>query len=171
MLKLWPKIRAKWDDATLSIFYGWRGCSVLGSGRDPAWTQRFTEMRKSYEELRFQPGVAEHEMVNHLRIAQEFMLASVWLYPTDFAETCCTNAIKARAAGCIPVTTHLAALDETAACSQGRLLPVSATDDEWLQAVAEVIDTSEDERGKMALEAIETYNLDSMLPAWGALLG
>lgn len=169
LLRMWPRILARWPDATLSTFYGWRGCSVLAAGNSD-WAQRFTSLRREYETLRHQKGVLEHEMVSHERIAQELMQASVWLYPTSFTETCCTLALKARVAGCIPVTTALAALEETAACPQGRLLPVDADDTAFIDAVAEIIDTSELARGQMAIEAIEKYNIHRALEAWERLL-
>lgn len=41
------------------------------------------------------------------------MSAGLWLYPTHFTEISCITAMKAQAAGAVPVTMTVAALDET----------------------------------------------------------
>lgn len=188
VLKLWGKILERWPDATLSIFYGWDGCKKLG-GADPGWVSRYTAVRRQFNELRWQKGVFDLGRVNHEQIAQEFMKSAVWLYPTSFSETWCTNAIKARAAGCVPVCTPKAALEESAKCEQTFYVPQPKGFDvngtgmdiekhpEWesyskdvLEAVAGAIETSDAERDAMSKEAIESFRLEALLPRWMELL-
>jgi len=96
LLEVWPRILERRPGATLDIFYGWRGAARLSTG-SPEWTQRYEGHRRRFEELRHQTGVTFRGMVDHRTIAREYLRAGVWFYPTDFEETCCTAAIKARA--------------------------------------------------------------------------
>lgn len=181
LLQLWPRILEKYPEATLSIFYGWKGAARLGAGHDAAWNQRYLTMRRQYEPLRHQKGVAEVGLVNHLRLASEYMKASVWGYSTTFAETGCLSAAKARAAGAVPVTSAYAALNETAACPQATLIPLDhgkpnpttgepaygdGYDDLFLEGVRKAIETSTVERQEMAMKAIEDFSFEAVKPVW-----
>lgn len=180
LLKLWPEVLAMYPDATLDIFYGWRGMNKLGSGvlSGDAWVSRFEKVRREYDGLRYQKGIRERGMVSHAEIAREFMRASAWVYPTDFTETFCSNAIKARAAGCVPVTTGLAALNETAVCDQSIVIPfdenlVALPDGYnklWLAGLKQAVETSDFEREKMSDEAISTYHIGVQASKWRNLL-
>jgi len=177
LLELWPRVLEKYPEATLDVFYGWRGCAKLGTGvgTSEQWIRRHEIMRKNYEKVRYQKGVTERGMVNHVQIAQEFMRAGVWFYPTDFTETCCTNAIKARSAGCYPVTTDLAALGETANVPQARLVEMGNYDEEYNERILEALfermesDTSE-ERNEMSKNALENHNIDLAVAFWKGLI-
>jgi glycosyltransferase involved in cell wall biosynthesis len=61
-------------------------------------------------------GVTEHGMIGHLALAQIMQRTSIWTYPCHAigeCETFCITAVKCQAAGMIPVTTRVGALDET----------------------------------------------------------
>ena len=169
LLRAWPRIREKLPDATLSIFYGWKGCTRLGGMQLPDWTKRFQEIRREYETLRWQPGVQDIGMVDHVRLAQEFMRAGVWGYFTKFDETGCCNAVKARAGGAIPVCTPRAALVETAACEQGFFVPEN-DEDSFVSACVAATQVDDAARKAMSEEAIATYGLPAILPSWRELL-
>ena len=185
LLDLWPEVLKRWPDATLSIAYGWEGCMKLG-WTSPEWTRRFRKVRAQYEALRYQKGVREIGRVNHQQIALEMMSAGVWAYPGIFAETGCLNALKARAAGCVPVCAPYAALAETAACPQTQFvdLPVEVTaggvrligfDAEaykkrFLEAIEKAVATSDGQREEMARNAIRDHELAAVLPKWERLL-
>lgn len=116
-------------------------------------------------------------MVDHVRIALEFQRAAAWTYPAAFTETYCTNAIKARAAGCVPVTSALAALNESARCPQAVLVPgvepeqyPEGYDDAWLEGLQRAVETPLAERGLMATEAIERCSWEAVRPLWEELL-
>ena len=172
LLQLWPQVLSLYPEATLSIFYGWKGCEKLGSGVDDEWLKRFTSVRKQYEAVKFQKGLREFGMINADDIAREFMRSGVWLYPTDFAETCCTNAIQARAAGAVPVTTNYAGLSETALCEQSVLVPLGVDDydDRIIEGVRQAVETPDIERDRMSEEAIETYAIEKLMPVWERIL-
>jgi glycosyltransferase involved in cell wall biosynthesis/SAM-dependent methyltransferase len=185
LLKLWPRVLEKYPEATLSIFYGWKGAAKLGNGVDSVWNQRYLTHRREYEVLRHQKGVIEHGMVNHLQLALEYQRASGWLYPTVFAETGCLSACKARAAGAVPVTSAYAALNETARCEQATLLeldhdkpnPVTGEpsfpegyDDAFIEGVVKAVEMPTEQRQAMALEAIEDFSYEAIKPIWDKLL-
>ena len=58
-------------------------------------------------------GVTVHGRVSHTDLAKAMAKTQVWAYPTEFEEIHCITALKAQEAGCYPVTTNVAALDET----------------------------------------------------------
>jgi GR25 family glycosyltransferase involved in LPS biosynthesis/glycosyltransferase involved in cell wall biosynthesis len=58
------------------------------------------------------PAVVYRGKLSNYEVAREFLEAEVWLYPTDFAETFCISALEAQAAGCVAISTDLAALKE-----------------------------------------------------------
>ena len=181
LLKLWPQVLEMYPDATLDIFYGWRGMNKLGSGvlSGDAWVARFENVRRQYEELRYQSGIRERGMVSHAEIAREFMRASAWTYPTDFTETFCSNAVKARAAGCVPVTTGLAALNETAVCDQSIVIPFDENlgtlpeeyGAQWLEGLKQAVETSDADRKIMSDQAIAEYQIGVQAAKWRKLLG
>lgn len=187
LLKLWPRILERWSDATLDIFYGWEGCMKLGSTATPGWIEHYRKVRTEYMTLRWQKGVTERGRVNHEVLAREFQRASAWTYPTSFAETGCLTAAKARAAGCVPVTTPYAGLAETAACDQTRFVPMPGVGEledptgtpeafeayakVYLTALGEAIDTPNTDRTQMSLEAIAKYEISAILPLWKRVIG
>lgn len=178
LLELWPRIREVAPEATLSVFYGWRGAQRLAQGHDAGWNKRYLTSRRRYEELRHQPGVQEVGLVNHQRIALEYQRAGCFAYPTDFHETGCLSIVKARAGGAVPVTSALAALKETGRCSSaGTLIEVpedgaypEGYDDLFIEGVRAALEVSDWDRKDMALEALANFSIDAVLPVWEGLL-
>jgi glycosyltransferase involved in cell wall biosynthesis len=114
LLELWPQIREALPEATLDVFYGWRGAQVLGMSGDSAWGQVYSKSRAQFEKIRHQPGVTVHGMVAPHVLANTLCRSGVWAYPTHFEETYGTIATEAIAAGMVPVTPRVAALGESA---------------------------------------------------------
>ncbi len=189
LLKIWPEIRKKIPDAELHIFYGWEGCMKLGATADPGWTDRYRKIRKQFLDLRYQSGIVERGRVNHETIALEMLSAGAWVYPSAFDETGCLNAAKSLAAGCVPVCTPRAALNETAASPITQFVSMPETMDpvsnglgvenhpEWGAYVADFVDatvaaknTSEEQRQEVAKKAIETFRIETVWPIWRELL-
>ena len=186
LLRIWPRILAKWPDATLDIFYGWEGCMALGASAGQDWTKRYREARTEFMGLRYQPGVTDRGRVNHETLAREFQRASAWLYPTAFAETGCLTAAKVRAAGCVPVTTRYAGLAETGECPQtawvsmpgvGRFEDPTSTPEAFeryaeafLLGVEGAVCVGTGERAEMAEAAIEAFEIGTVLRRWKDVL-
>jgi len=173
LLELWPRIKSELPDATLGVYYGWRGCVQLGAGGDDVWMSRFSKCRQDYERLRYQDGITDCGMVPHRELANAFRSSGIWCYPTDFTETGCLTAVKARASGVVPVTSTLAALSETARCDLATLVEREADDydDQILDGIMAAMDATDEQRKAMADEAIEQYRIENAaLPIWRKLL-
>lgn len=106
LLELWPNIRAEVPDAKLEIAYGWQSWVGL-EGKDDFYYR----MEAKFAELADQ-GVTVHGRLSHAELQKLMERTKVWAYPTEFTEVHCITALKAQAAGCIPVVTNVAALDE-----------------------------------------------------------
>jgi len=108
LLFLWPVIKDKFPLATLDIYYGRDTWGLLS----PDKLASLVKMIEEYSSL----GVRERGMVGHEQLAQAMKETSIWAYPCNdygIAETFCITAVKCQAAGCIPVTSRIGALDET----------------------------------------------------------
>lgn len=107
LLNMWPKIRAAIPNATLDVYYGWESWVGL-EGEDDFYHR----MENKFNELRGH-GVTIHGRVSHEQLATAMAEIQVWAYPTEFPEIHCITALKAQEAGCYPVVTNVAALNET----------------------------------------------------------
>ena len=171
LLQAWPEILKALPDATLDIYYGWRGCEVLGKGNgSDQWVARFESHRKAFEALKHQKGVNQIGMVDHVTLAKAYSRAGVWAYWNPFEEAGCLSACKARAGGAIPVVAPIAALNETAKCDQALFVPLG-NQKAFVEACVEATKVSEIERRKMKEQAISEYSLDKILPVWLDVLG
>lgn len=111
LLDVWPIIQFEVPDAELHVFYGFesweRSAEIMGDAGQLAQIAGYKARLAST------PGVHVRGRVDQATLAREMMMSKVWAYPTAFTETYCITAIEAQAAGCIPVTSDLAALHET----------------------------------------------------------
>lgn len=107
LLGMWPEIQRRVPGATLDIYYGWESWTSL-QGEDDFYHR----MEEKFEELKDQ-GVTVHGRVSHEELAKAMSGIQVWAYPTEFPEIHCITALKAQEAGCYPVVTNVAALNET----------------------------------------------------------
>lgn len=113
LLDWWPAIREMRPDAELHVYYGfdtWERMADLH--RDRIAKLQIGIFRTRLERMREQ-GVVAHGRVGQEELAQAWMGASLWLYPTSFSETSCITAMEAQAAMAWPITSSLAALRET----------------------------------------------------------
>lgn len=168
LLEWWPDIKKQLPDATLEILYGWKGAEKLGilSG-GPSWRTIYPRERAKFEKLIAQPGVTYRGLVNHWQVAESFLHAGVWAYPTHFEETCCTNAIKARAGGAVPVCPPLAALAETA---QGGIF--AGIDDKaaFIDKCVNATCWDDNDRAAMGLKAIADHSVSRAMADWKEIL-
>ena len=114
LLKLMPAIRARVPDVKLHIYYGfanWRKMAESAKRRD--WLDLISKFEAMLDEGHRRGELVFHGRVNQAELAEAFLASKVWAYPTWFHETSCVTAMEAQAAGCVPVTTNLAALRET----------------------------------------------------------
>ena len=106
LLTIWPEIRQEFPEATLAICYGRETWNTMS----PKQLQFVIDKIEEYKEM----GVTEHGKVGHLELARIMQSTSILAYPcVAEGETFCITVAKCQAAGCIPVTTRIAALNET----------------------------------------------------------
>lgn len=108
LMMMWPRIRARFPTATLDICYGRETWGSMNEGQFAFVINRITEYKNQ--------GVTEHGLVGHETLAHIMQRTSVWTYPCPAmgaCETFCITAVKCQAAGMIPVTTRVGALNET----------------------------------------------------------
>lgn len=109
LLKLWPRIRARVPDATLAVHYGWSELD-WSNPESPSALRK----REPYLKLLDQPGiVSKNERLDLERLWEAFEHSGLWVYPTEYPETSCITAMRAQAAGAIPIVTAVAGLKET----------------------------------------------------------
>lgn len=97
-------IKKYWPEATLHVY----------SDLDSPLSQRcFSEIRDSVKKKIHQDGVEVKGWVSQSQLADAYMEADIWLYPTDFLETFCITALEAQASGTLCFASSLGALRET----------------------------------------------------------
>lgn len=106
VLMIWPDIKAEFPEATLDVYYGrshWGTCH-------PRIMEYILEKFDQYKDL----GVTERGAVGHFQLAEAMQRISCLIYPcTSSGETFSIVCVKAQVSGQIPITTRIAALDET----------------------------------------------------------
>ncbi len=101
LIDLWPEIKEKYPQAELTVCYG---RNTWGDNRD-----LIKKLSEKFEEY----GVKETGMIGHQQLADIMQNTSIWAYPlNNFSETFCITAVKAQAAGMIPVVNKITALSE-----------------------------------------------------------
>ncbi len=119
LLDCMPMIRARVPEAHLKVFYGfanWKlAIQTRNNPHELAWMQQI-------EKRLHQPGVEYVGRINQNQLANEFMQAELWAYPTAFTETSCITAMEAMASGTPIITSNLAALATTVGLDGGILL-------------------------------------------------
>ncbi len=121
LLTIWPQIKEAVPEAELHVFYGWE--SFSSQADDPS----FQRWKAHMDALLAQPGVIHHGRVGHAQIWEETLKSGIWAYPSTYPETSCITAMKAQAAGAIPVVFGYAALTETV--QHGAILPTTNSGD------------------------------------------
>jgi glycosyltransferase involved in cell wall biosynthesis len=108
LLDIWPDIRAAVPNATLTPFYGWHSFDAINRDNPErmAWKATMVARMKELD------GVEESVRIGQDDLVKEMFKAGVWAYPSFFPEVSCITAMKAQAAGCWPVTSTFAALED-----------------------------------------------------------
>lgn len=127
LLDLFPKVREIVPDAELHVYYGFATWEEMARVRGDANARE--QINSIKQKLSTTDGVILHGRVGQKELADAYLASKVLSYPTWFSETSCIAAAEAQAAGCVPVTTALAALNETV--KHGVLLPPPDTSVEY----------------------------------------
>lgn len=164
LLNMWPDIKKEVPDATFDVYYGFQLYDSTPWGRTPkgqAWKHEMEELLKH-------DGVIDHGRVGSDEVAKAYLKADIWAYPTEFPEISCITAMKAQAAGAIPVCTDYAALKETV--KGGIIIPGSINNpDVQSQFKRELIALMKDDKRKKELRAglnVDEFSWDAVANMW-----
>jgi protein O-GlcNAc transferase len=123
LLEAWPRVKAQIPQAHLTVFYGFQAARARSFQLiRPSWSSyrkqnplTFWMYRRSMLAFMRRAKARHLGRIGHLDVARQFLSAGIWAYPTVFPETSCISAMKAQAAGAVPVVIPSGALDETVA--------------------------------------------------------
>lgn len=169
ILNIWPEVKREVPQAELHVFYGWNTYdrmyeegSVDGS------------FKKRLLPLLAQDGITEHGRVGHEELALEYLKSGIWAYPTHFPEISCIAAMKAQVAGCVPVCTGFAALNETV--KAGLVIPGSANDkavmEDFKKCLIELLKNPTEQEGfrELVLKHKDEFGWDKVAKQWSTEL-
>jgi predicted O-methyltransferase YrrM/tetratricopeptide (TPR) repeat protein len=134
LLQMWPRIQARWPDATLHVY----------TDLSNAWVNRVApdtvaDIREKLEDLAAAgAAVTVKGWVDKATLTRAWLEADVWFYPCTFQETYCLTAMEAAATRTLAVTNDLAALQNTVG-RRGVMIPGDATDRAWQQRALETL--------------------------------
>jgi glycosyltransferase involved in cell wall biosynthesis len=116
--------------------------------------------------------------IGHLEVARQFLSAGIWAYPTASTETSCITAMKAQAAGAVPVVIPSGALDETVEFGvktstsandyPGRRLPPQVYEEWEALLISHLLDPAKLEplRQRMAAAARQKFAWETVAREW-----
>jgi glycosyltransferase involved in cell wall biosynthesis len=180
VIELFGRIKKEVPDAKMKWAYGWGVFDSAHSSNENIMNWKSEQIKKMQEY-----GIENLGRLSHSEVAQLYMQANVFLYPTEFAEIHCISAAKAQAGGAIPVTTDFSALNETV--QYGHKIKSNKTKDNWyennqfdfsvkdekqkdeiVKRAVEVLKNppQEKEREEMRNWARETFNWDKIANNW-----
>jgi len=183
LLGLWPTIRTRYPEAELHVYYGWNMIDkIIMNMRNRGGNGGYLEyiksqiMGKMIELGMEEGGIYNHGRVGQKELAEAMYKANFWGYPTQFMETMCITALETQAAGVIPITSNLAALQETVAV-KGLLVegwPQNLDyQNRWLNLLFNIIEGDDDQR-KMLRENGRNHALrftwDNAYDKWNELI-
>jgi glycosyltransferase involved in cell wall biosynthesis len=121
LLEAWPRVKAQVPEASLTVFYGFQSARARSFELiRPSWKSyrdrnpiTFWMYRRSMLAAMRRANAQHLGRIGHLDVARQFLSAGIWAYPTVFSETSCITAMKAQAAGALPVVIPSGAVDET----------------------------------------------------------
>ena len=166
----------------LEWHYGWH---VFDNDyRDDPIMQEFKKKVVSkIESLRARGHFVGGDKLNHKDIANAYLRAGAFAYPSKFYEIHCISAIKAQLAGAVPLVTSFAALAESV--QFGIKIPVSGdwlvpkgqdfgikdpkAQEEWIKATVTYLKNPkawDKKRKEMKEWAIKSYSWDKLADLW-----
>ena len=152
LLGLFPHIRNAVPDADveLHVYYGFETWTAMVNASQDLVQKSKLDHYYRIVGMTSIPGYVYHGRVGQIELADAFLASKVHAYPTSFHETSCISAMEAQAAGCVPVTTAIAALPETV--KHGVLIPPPDDSPQYASAFIEnVVRLLQDESYRLKL--------------------
>ena len=168
LLDIWPRIKAQVPQAELHLYYGFKNWEYSAKF-DQAQLDLINRLKKQIADMSAM-DVIYHDRINQQELADEFLEAGCWLYPTWFSETSCISAMEAQAAGIRIITSNIAALKETVG-ERGALLDGAWTSKDYQDkfvknAVAALLYEDNSDRKLLQQCARENFCLDILANEW-----
>lgn len=177
LLEIWPVVRKHYPEATLDVFYGWHSVDRILALRP---NHPLAHLKNRILTLLYQVNdgsINWVDRVSRTELAKHYAKASVWAYPTAFCETFCITALETQAAGIIPVTTRLAALQETVASSELLVSGHAGNKDyrkRYMEVLQGVLEGSEEVKAHWRLQgrfhAETVFSWDNAYADWKRLI-
>lgn len=167
LLRMWPRIRARWPKATLDIAYGMKDWA-----NQVVWFHnRMGQMALELLELVSQPGVNDLGKIGQRQLAQIQGEATAWLYPCDTiqpTETGCITAIEAFASYSPAIMTSCDCLGEEFSGAGAICTPMPYDEDEFFDAVEQVLDNGDlyEEMSETGRVTAESRQWKDVAPKW-----
>lgn len=160
LLDIWPEVKKEVPEATLDIYYGWEHWGLLTEEQEKKMRSQVAELAPL--------GVTEHGLVSHEELTKAYDKASFWTYPCICPEVFCITALRAQAAGAIPVIIQGTGLQETVRhgyfCeSSSEYLPL------LLKAMSEAKDVDLEKRKRMREFILKEYTWEGIARDWKGL--
>ena len=126
LLRLWPKIKELFPDATLNVY-----CNLNHSWTNEVAPGQMEEIKQTIQ----QQGITNHGWVSKKQLSEAWGKTEYWLYPCIFEETFCLTALEAAISQTCVITNGLAALQSTA--KYGIIVQGNPFENEhiWLEAL------------------------------------
>ncbi|MGH9674374.1 MAG: hypothetical protein ACRD44_14435 [Bryobacteraceae bacterium] len=176
VLRNWRRVEREIPGVSLMVFFGWQSLRKWALRSGQGWrglSASFLGVSafQLHMALRMRALGVEHAgRVGHREVARRMLSSGVWAYPCTLPEVSCITAMKAQAAGAVPVVIALAALKETVrfgfrtARDSGEI-----AEKEWLEGLIEMLRRPEKQeaiRGPMMAEARERFSWDRIARQW-----
>lgn len=170
LLDLWPSIKKRVPQAELHLFYGFYNWET--SAKQQNNINEFTKICEIKEKILnlSKYDVIYHGKTNQYDLADHFMSAGAWLYPTAFSESSCITGMEAQAAGLRIVSSDFAALSETVS-NRGVLIKGHNSTEEYRKqfvdhAVSAMIREDDKDREELSKYALDKFSWEGVADDW-----
>jgi len=181
LIDLFKEVKKEIPEAKLKWAYGWGVFDVV-HGDNPKVMDWKNNVIKKMEEA----GVENLGRISHEEVANLYSEASIFAYPTEFAEIDCISISKAMIAGAYPITTDFSALGERKGhggeyihskktkdnwCKPNQFdfsIEDEETKKEWVKATIERLKTppAKEELDNMKNWVIDNFNWEKIISKW-----
>lgn len=151
---------------------------IYSSLKTYGWNEQDKQFEPLYAQLQKNPHVIYHGSQPNDVVRRAVLDAHVFVYPSIYMETSCMAIQEAMMAGCLAITTNLAALPETCA-EWAWMFPVDENPEKiaekTLAAMHQALTTYDNERVQQILKMQTIYyqtfwSFEGRLPMWKAVL-
>ena len=148
LLDLIPQIEEKLGRKVTSCWaYGWNVYDKFHAKNPEKMKWKYQQIVKMGK-----VGMEAKGRLSHEELAKLMKETDVWAYPTSFPEIHCITALKAQAAGCRPITSGHAALQETVFYPEVEVENIDEKPEELAKFVDRVVETLRTPRDEAQLE-------------------